>query len=135
LAAHLAEENVGATDPYAIGAHGDLTATLTTLIHELGARAGIPATEIDATMKAIDNVDTSGTGKHGVPEEALRGAGVRDARKVSSLLTGFSQAVSTRSVDMKQRDEAALDEIQENKEARKRAMTGPSTESDLSEIV
>jgi hypothetical protein len=113
LATRLAEDQVGGTAAHAIGGHGDLAGTLSTLIHQLGVRAGIPPKHTDATIETIDNVRTSGKGQHGVPADALRAAGVSDARKVGSLLTGVLDAVGERAKDYAQRDKDELREVEQ----------------------
>jgi hypothetical protein len=113
LATRLAEDQVGGTDAHAIGGHGDLTGTLSTLVHQLGARAGIPLTRTDATIETIESVRTTGKGQHGVPADALRAAGVSDARKVGSLLTGVLDAVGERAGDYRKREADELREVEQ----------------------
>jgi hypothetical protein len=113
LASRLAADQVGMKNPYEVGGHGDLSKALSNLIHALGARAGIPREQTEATMDTIENVRTSGKEQHGVPESALRDAGVKDARKVGSLLTGFLDAVGKRGADYQQREQDELREVQQ----------------------
>ena len=86
---------------------------MSTLIHQLGARAGIPPERTDATIETIESVRTSGKSQHGLPADALRDAGVSDARKVGSLLTGVLDAAGERAKDYAQRDEDELMEVEQ----------------------
>ena len=83
-------------NPYKAGAAGDMTQALKSVLGALAIRAGVGLEEFNRVADEIEGAKMDGPQTKGIPDSALKAAGITDAKGVAQLVTQFDQAMDRR---------------------------------------